>query len=99
MWPFDQPENCATVASRSVIDGRRPILYVSHDENDHGWQFLDGVSEELDDLVIVCLSHVLEIDPTMADLAFLDPGYHASRNKQTEKWSIAKTPLEPEDET
>jgi len=99
MWPFDQPENCATVASRSIIDGSRPILHVSHDEDDHGWQFLDGISEELDDLVIVCLSHILEIDPTMADLAFLEPGYHAMRDSQTAKWSIAKTPSEPENET
>lgn len=52
-WPFDQPRNCAAVFSKSVLDRSRPILHVSHDEDDHGWRFLDGVSEELDDSALV----------------------------------------------
>ena len=97
-WPFDQPKDCATVVSKSIIDGGKPILHVSHDEDDHGWQFLDGISEELDDLEIIGLSHILEIDPTMAELAHLEPGYHATRTRVDSEWIIEKTPTEPEDE-
>lgn len=95
MWPFDQPKNCATIVSRSIIDGSKPILHVSHDQDDHGWQFLDGVSEEIDDLVIIGLAHILEIDPSMAKLANLQPGYQASRATSDSEWIIEQSPPEP----
>lgn len=97
-WPFDQPRNCATVFSKSVLDRSRPILHVSHDEDDHGWQFLDGVSEELEDVVLAGLGHVLEIDPAVVELAGMEPGFHASRTAVTEPWVIQRTPPDPEDE-
>jgi hypothetical protein len=37
-WPFDQPPNCAVLTLRSIVFGGAPILYVSHDADDHGWQ-------------------------------------------------------------
>lgn len=92
MWPFDQEPNCATIASKSVIEGRKPILYVAHDEDDHGWQFLDNESEEMDALCIVGLAHILEVDPSMADLAHLEPGWHAVRAGVGMDWVIARTP-------
>ena len=97
-WPFDQPRNCATVFSKSVLDRSRPILYVSHDEDDHGWQFLDGLSEELEDVVLAGLAHVLEIDPAMVELAGLEPGFHASRAAVNAPWVIERTPPDPDDD-
>ena len=94
MWPFDQPPNCATVVSNSIIEKRKPILYVSHDEDDHGWQFLDNESEELDDLCIVGLGHILEVDPSMAGLASLEPGWQATRADISSEWVIERTPPE-----
>lgn len=99
MWPFDQPTNCATIVSKSILDGSRPVLYIAHDEDDHGWQFLDAVSEELDDLAIVGLGHVLDLDPTLAVLAHLQPGYHATRSSPNSEWVIVKTPPESDVET
>ena len=40
-WPFDQGPHVAVITVRSVLDGD-PILSVTHDEDDDGWQFLDG---------------------------------------------------------
>lgn len=94
MWPFDQPPNCATVVSNSIIEKRKPILYVSHDEDDHGWQFLDNESEELDDLCIVGLGHILELDASMAGLACLEPGWQATRADTNSEWVIERTPPE-----
>ena len=100
MWPFDQPPNCATVVSNSVIERRKPILHVVHDEDDHGWQFLDNESEELDDLCIVCLGHILEVDPSMTGLADLEPGWQATRANINSEWIIEHAPREEnEDET
>lgn len=47
-WPFDQPPDCAVISLRQIVDGTQPILHVTHDSDDHGWQFngLDEVKEE-----------------------------------------------------
>ncbi|MES2889635.1 MAG: hypothetical protein V4739_16700 [Pseudomonadota bacterium] len=76
----------------------KPILYVSHDEDDYGWQFLEGADQELEDLTIIGLAHILEIDPEMEKLAQLEPGYHATRVTQRSAWVVEKTPAEPENE-
>ena len=39
-WPFESPRNLAVITLDRIMDGRNPILYVSHDEDDGGWQFL-----------------------------------------------------------
>jgi hypothetical protein len=97
-WPFDQPRNCATVFSKGVLNRSRPILLVSHDEDDHGWQFLDGVSEELEDVALAGLGHVLEIDPAIVELAKLAPGFQARRMGPDEKWVIERTPPDEDDD-
>ena len=38
-WPFNQPRNCVSVTLRSIVFGGEPILYVSHEADDHSWQF------------------------------------------------------------
>ena len=41
-WPFDDPQNVAVVTTREITEENAPILLVSHDEEDGGWQFLPG---------------------------------------------------------
>lgn len=72
-------------------------MLVSHDEDDHGWQFLDGESDEVEDLEIVCLSHILEIDQSMANLASMEPGFQAVRFSTEAGWVIEKSPEELDD--
>jgi hypothetical protein len=93
-WPFDQPRNCATIFSKSVLDRSRPILRVSHDDDDNGWQFLDGVSEAIEDVALAGLGHVLDIDPSIVELADLEPGFQATRERLGANWVIEKTPLD-----
>ena len=48
-WPFDQPRNCASFVTREVMDREEPILLVTDDSDDHGWQFIgssDGTPEK-----------------------------------------------------
>ena len=97
-WPFDQPKNCATIVSKSILERGAPILVVCHDADDHGWQFLDGTSEEIDDLAIVGLAHILEIDPAMKEVAHLEPGFEAVRQDAGAAWVIQPTPPDAEDE-
>lgn len=86
-WPFDQPRNCAVITLRQILDGRQPILHVTHGSDDHGWQFLGGQDAREEDASVVCLSHIVELDPSDLQLADLPPGWHAWRERPVGMWS------------
>lgn len=47
-WLFDQPRDCAVLVTREVLERSEPILHLTRDSDDHGWQFVgfsDGTSE------------------------------------------------------
>lgn len=89
-WPFDQPQNCGTIISRGVLNGSTEILHVSHDEDDHGWQFLDNETFKPEQAALVCLSHVVELDATVLEVADLEPGWIAFRTRKGEPWERVK---------
>jgi hypothetical protein len=93
MWPFDQEPNCATFVSTSVLNDGHPILFVSHDEFDHGWQFLDGCNPP-SEAIHVCLSHVANLDASVFKIADLPPGWVAWRDGIEQEWS--REPHAPE---
>jgi hypothetical protein len=97
-WPFDQPRNCTTITMRQVLEGLEPILSVSHDEEDHGWQFIGTTDANVADGRIVCLEHVVHLDPTVLDVADLPPGWQAVRNGVGEPWRRRVRPPDEEDE-
>lgn len=94
-WPFDQPPNCAVITLRQIIEGGAPIQHVTHDSDDHGWQFLTLADAKEEDALIVCFSHVVELDPSLKKLADLPPGWHAWRESATSEWIRE---LNPDDE-
>jgi hypothetical protein len=57
-WPFDQTPNTGAITVRSVLEGD-PVLYVSHDLDDAGWQFLDGRPPETAEGRLIGMHHVL----------------------------------------
>jgi hypothetical protein len=79
-WPFDQPRNCATLTMRQVLDGSEPILLVSHDADDHGWQFIGSTDASVADGRVVSLEEMARLDPTILEVADLPPGWHAVRD-------------------
>ena len=91
-WPFDQPRNCATITLRSIIFDGAPILFVSHDADDHGWQFLDGRPPDEKNAAVVCLSEIVEHDASVLDVADLPPGWKAWRESRTTPWR--RSPVE-----
>jgi hypothetical protein len=94
-WLFDQPPNCAAITLRQIVREGVPVLLVTHDEDDHGWQFLDGSETPNDeDAVIVCMSHVVESDPTLHELADLPPGWRAWRGAVGQPWVREVSPPE-----
>jgi len=85
-WPFESPRNLAVITLDRIMDGRNPILYVSHDEDDGGWQFLDGGDVSSENAMVVGLSEVAAHDPTICQLADLPVGWYAFRESSEKPW-------------
>ena len=97
-WPFDQPNNCATFTMRQVMDKAEPILLVTHDENDHGWQFIGSTEASMEDAMLVTLKSIVAIDPSVVEVADLPPGWQAVRSAPGQPWMRRKHPGFSEDE-
>jgi hypothetical protein len=97
-WPFDQPRNCATLTMRQVLEGSEPILLVSHDEDDHGWQFIGSSDASVEDGKLVCLEEIVRIDPTVLEVADLPPGWQAFRGKRGGPWIRRRRDADPDEE-
>ena len=98
IWPFDQPRNCATFTMRQVMNGSEPILLVSHDADDHGWQFIGTSDASMTDAMLVALEEIVKIDPTVLEIADLEPGWQAIRKSVGSPWSRRLHPPVPENE-
>jgi len=97
-WPFDQPRNCATFTLRQVMDREEPILLVSHDADDHGWQFIGTTSANMNDAMLVSLHEVVRVDPTVLEVADLPPGWQALREYKGGPWTRRLRPPDTGDE-
>jgi hypothetical protein len=96
-WPFNLPVETGVFTTRQVMEGREPIREVYHDP-DGDWQFLCGTTLDTVDLKLVCLGCMLEMDPTVGELADMPPRWCASRQSTDAEW--IQEPYEPrEDET
>jgi hypothetical protein len=96
IWPFDQPRNCATLTMRQVLDKSEPILLVSHDADDHGWQFIGISNASVHDARIVCLEEIVQLDRTVLEVADLPPGWQAVRHKAGGPWTRRSRPEDSE---
>lgn len=89
-FPFYDAPNTAAIICCHVINDGKPILFVSHDEDDGMWQFLCGKAHETDDAKLVSLKYVFDLDNTVGDLADMPCGCYATRRTQKDSWVIAK---------
>jgi hypothetical protein len=85
-WPFDQPRNCAVFTLRSIVFGGNPVLHVSHDADDHGWQFLGLGDADVEDAAIIALSEIVSRDSSLLQVADLPPGWRAWRSSGLAPW-------------
>lgn len=83
---FDENPDMGAVTTCNVLSGA-PVLMVSHDEDDGGWQFLCGTSSDPADGRIVHLASILAADPTLHELWDLPPGWIAFREVVGGQWT------------
>ncbi|MGQ5395455.1 hypothetical protein ACT8ZS_32050 [Paenibacillus sp. M.A.Huq-84] len=67
-----------------------PILYVTHDEDDGMWQFLNGGDVNEEDARILGLKEIIDIDPSLVQLSDLPFGWVAWREAVGKQWVRSK---------
>lgn len=97
-WPFDDPPNVACFTSRRIFEQGDWIHYVTHDEDDGGWQFHPpSAPTPMSDAWLVGLGNIVKRDPTIVELADLPLGWHAWRDAPDAPWQRGvQPPREPE---
>jgi hypothetical protein len=78
-WPFADAPNTAVFTTRFVIKNRMPITHVSHDAEDGAWQFHTNSPFDDRDAMLVALKEIVDIDPSVTQLADLPLGSKATR--------------------
>ena len=97
VWPFTEAENTACFTQRHVVEQGHPILLVAHDADDGCWQFLDGSDNlKMSDGKLVTLGDMVQIDPSLAEVADLPVGWIAWRDDVDAPWE--REPSEPDDD-
>ena len=79
---------------RQIIEGSEPILLVSHDADDHGWQFIGSTDPNQDDARVVCLHEIVVRDASVLQLADLPPGWQALRRSPKHPWQRRQRPID-----
>lgn len=89
-WPFPDAPGCVAVTTKHITDRDLPILYVSHDRDDEGestWQFHSLVEPfSMDDAMLVRLDTIVELDPSVLEIADLPVGFAATRTALGGEW-------------
>ena len=85
-WPFDQPQDCAVFTTRQVLEREEPILQVTHDSDDHGWQFIGSSDGTVENGRVIALEEAVELDPSVLQLADLPVGWRAVRDTVEHPW-------------
>jgi hypothetical protein len=89
---FKDKPNTAVFTTKFVMYESHLITYVAHDSEDGTWQFLsdDEIPNMQEMAMLVTLTQVLKVDPTLLELADLPLGYCATRESASDKWKTEK---------
>jgi hypothetical protein len=93
-WPFAEHPNVAIFTTSDILARESPILHVSHDADDGGWQFHSGTDIDLDRAKVISLKEIVKLDRSLLELADLPLGWKAVRSSQHDVWQYSKLPTE-----
>jgi hypothetical protein len=85
-FAFNEDPRLGVLTTSLVLAGA-PIMMVSHDADDGGWQFLCGTTNDPVEGRIVHLEEIVAIDPTVTEVADLPLGWVAFRSSIGGEWT------------
>jgi hypothetical protein len=85
-WPFTDTRNTAVFTTRGIIEEGKPILFVTHDQNNGAWEFHTRETVQVSEAKIVALDEIIVRDPSIVELADLPLGWSAIRNSVISPW-------------
>jgi hypothetical protein len=94
-WPFDQGPNVAAVTSTHITRDGLPVLLVTHYGDDDSWGFQSGQPVTMANAQVVAMKTVFRFDPSIVEVADLEPGWSAARDSVGSPWIRSRD--EPED--
>lgn len=83
---FQEKKNTMVITTKNILERKKEIILVSHDEDDGMWEFLDGDDVEEEQAVIVSLFEVFKLDETIGELYDLPIGWIAVREGIDSQW-------------
>ena len=89
-FPFYDAPDTASITCCHIVDDGKPILYVSHDEDDGMWQFLCGSTHETAEARLVSLEYIFDLDHSVGVLKDMPCGCCAERKTQNDNWVVKK---------
>jgi transposase len=97
-WKFPDKPHTKVFISKAIQEDKECITYVTHDLSDGAWQILGETGVESGGPELACLHHLVEKDPTLAELADLQKGWYAERTAPGEPWERFESGPEETDE-
>lgn len=83
-FKFYEERNLGVYTTKQAFEGHH-ILYVYHNI-DGDWQFHTSDNPSLDDAKLVCLEHLVKIDPSLNNIFHLQYGWNAWRTSPNDEW-------------
>jgi hypothetical protein len=82
-------ENLDTVAltSKYVIQHNSPIVFIAHHE-DGIWEFWGKEIIDESEIIVVSLRQIIQIDPTILEVADLPVEFNAIRESKESPWAV-----------
>ena len=89
---MENSTDTAVFTTKFVLEDNKAITYVTHDIEDGAWQFFsDDKFDNFESVAkIVGLNEIMNIDPTLKELADMKPGNVATRKYKGDKWTIKR---------
>lgn len=83
---FDEDPRLEVITTAPVMAGA-PIVMITHDADDGGWQFLCGTTNEPAQGRIIHLEEIVAMDPSVLEVANLPVGWVAFRSAIGGAWT------------
>ena len=93
-YPFYLKSDMLVFTCCHVLEKNKTITFVTHHFDDNNWQFTCSSVHNDTDAVIISISELCKIDPSIEELCDMPVGHFATRKNKNAKWIISKIPDE-----